>query len=274
MSFVTFLILLMIAIGFYYEGLISETKSLYKTLSVCYAKQVADNESLCLLNQTHFYYIDGKIKKPKKKKYYNPRLNTDLYERSKCNIAACLKDEAGQKFLKSLFMSFFPDIFIAEDSASHLIASWKSKLKNPQKSMSSIDLYHLKPKELQDVEIYEKLLNHPLFEKLFFYDALSFKKPLCFRFAKMPLFEAAFGKELSGLILEKEQEHFEKSYKKLTIEEIQNLLKSLGYEEKIPYFFNLFSFKEPKKRTLHIETFHQQKNLRSTLIKKFQESFE
>lgn len=274
MSFISFLIILMIALGFFYEALISESKAFFRIFSNYESKQIQDHESFSQLNQTYFYYLDGKIKKPRNKSYYNPRLNLDFYERSKCNIASCLKDEKGKDLLKRLLLNLFPQIFKEEHEAIKLIKAWHLSVEKEKNHPSTLSIYRLKPEDPIDVLVYEKLIYHPLFEKLFYFDALSNKKPLCFRFAKMPLFEIALGKELSDLILDKEKQHFDETKKKLTIEEIKAFLKDQGHEDKIPFITRLFAFKEPKKRMIHVESIDKNRNIKTTLFKKFQESFE
>jgi hypothetical protein len=251
MNFLIFILFLMTAFSFYYSFTLQEVKALSRRLTLMQTQSQMHQLLFKSINETYFYYLEGKIKKPKGTEYINHRLNDDDYERGKCNIYACLTSKENEFLLKKLLMSLYPELFGDEIQCQALIDHFKML----EKKFSPPDLYHLKPELAELALIYEKLLSTPTFRFLFLYDRKAHQKPLTFRFAKQALFNAALGPELAHSVLKQEKEHFEKTRKKLTRDEVKAALSLAGVDESlISQILNFFAFKEPNKRWIHVKS--------------------
>ena len=270
MNFLPFLLVFMTAISLYSSLLFLEAKSYMKQLSSLEKKNHLNEKAQLSYQLTYFQYQKGKINYPKRTHYINFRNELDHYERSKCNLAVCFKTKQGMEFLKTAFLSIYPSFFLDEKELVDFLETWKGALKKMIQVPIPFSFYQIHFENLNDARIYKALLegkskSFPL-ETLFLYDEKGIDKPLCFRYAQTLLFEAALGKELSLQILDFERSSYRNPNKKLTKEELFKFLTDQGMnKEKINSIFSLFTFKEPKKKLIHIIEKNEKLGLESKL---------
>lgn len=257
MNLIPFLLIFMTAISFYSGYLLKSSKSYLKQLVLLESSYHTEQTLFYNAEKTYFYYQPGKINLPKRKEYINFRENEDLYERSKCNLKPCFETKIGREYLKKALTSFYPDIFADESIAEDLIDALKNRYKLIKEEKIPITLYQLVPEDKNIKNLYLELLKNsagPLaFSKLFFIEDKAHQKPLCFRYAKMPLFSLALGRQLSDSLLHFEKESFLNPDKKLKVEQVKNFFLDQGLsDEDAAKLLSYFSFKEPKKTWIHL----------------------
>ena len=203
------------------------------------------------------------------KEYINFRDNLDRYERAKCNIFACLGSDDKEKLLADFFLAFYPSVFSDQQSSLELVYSLKKKA-NKAKPETLLDLlpddYDLRIK-------YLSLLNgidaSPKLDLFFFFDPSAQSNPICFRYAKKELFETALGKQLASSLIEYERNYYSIHTKKLSKELIESFLsEKIDDQDQIKTILSFFSFKEPKKKVIHIHKTDKDYLFSSDLIQK------
>lgn len=256
MNFLPFILIFLTTLSFYCEMILSNGKSALNRLQLFEKQNFLDHCVEQETTRTAFIYFSGKIKSPKKSIYENYRENSDHYERSKCNLYYCLNSHEGIVFLKQILLMNYRSIISNESILSELVDELKNKFEEIKKTKDSFSLATLFPKSPHLEEIYKNLLvgayGTEKLEKLFFIDKNAQHKPLCFRYAKTPLFMAALGPELSRSYLSFEEDTYKNSKKKVTKHRFIEFLKSEGAEEELcETIMKIFSFKEPQKKVIH-----------------------
>ncbi len=273
MNFIPFIIILTTVITFSSSILMLSIKSHLNQLIVIESELTLENRNFDQVQETAFYYLPGKIKIKRKSNYENQRLNQDHYERSKCNLCYCFSSQEGMDFLIRCFQKLYSSLLTDQEDGKRLAFALKAQYLDLKKNHPEITLIHLSPSEPDLKNLYKKMFQGfqdvPRFENLFFVDEESHHKPLCFRYAKMPLFQIALGEELSSKFIEFEELDFSTAKKKLTKEECVQFLTDHGKSKtEIEALLHLFTFKEPKKRVIHVEACDPKFGLHHQMIKK------